>query len=176
MVLYVRFTVVVVLVLVLQVELFSELRLWGVMPELLMGTTVATAWAAGPDRGAVVGFVAGLLYDLYLPTPLALSALTYVLVAYGVGNVSAALASSGERRLRQLVTLCAVAAGIMLFVTLGELLGQPNLYTDRLVTIVIVATLYTTLLMTPIRRLVLWALGDEKRPTAPKPLRLEVVE
>ncbi len=171
----VRTAMAVVLVLVLQVELFSELRLWGVMPELLLGATVAAAWAAGPERGALVGFTGGLLYDLYLPTPLALSALAYVLVAYGVGNVSAALASSGERRLRLLVTVCAVAAGIMLFVTLGELLGQPNLYTDRFVTIVIVATLYTVLLVAPLRRLMLWALGIERRG-APQPLRLEVLE
>ena len=80
--------IVLIVVLVLQVELFSDTRLFDVMPELLLGTTVAAAWAAGAERGATVGFCAGLLYDLFLPTPLALTALTYVLIGYGVGTLA----------------------------------------------------------------------------------------
>ena len=72
-------------VLIVQLELFSELRIAGVMPELLLGLTVATGWQGGADRGAFVGFTAGALYDLYLPTPLALTALTYTIVGYTVG-------------------------------------------------------------------------------------------
>ena len=34
-------------------------------------------WRAGPDRGAVVGFFAGLGYDVFLQTPFGLSALVY---------------------------------------------------------------------------------------------------
>ena len=171
---FIRCAIALVFVLVVQVELFSELRIWGVMPELLLGVSIAAAWVAGPDRGAVVGFVAGLLYDLYLPTPLALTALAYVLVAYGVGLISAGVAQSGESSLRRVVSFTAIPIGITLFVVLGELLGE-DLYGNGYVTLVIVATIYTMVLMGPIHLLMQWAMGAN-RNDARAPSRLEMVE
>ncbi len=81
-----RFFGVLVVVVVLQTELFSELRIFGVMPELLLGLTIASGWSAGANRGAVAGFVAGIVYDVFLSTPLGLTALTYTLVGYAVGR------------------------------------------------------------------------------------------
>ncbi|MGI9621886.1 MAG: hypothetical protein ACR2PK_03540 [Acidimicrobiales bacterium] len=169
-----RTAIVLILVLVLQVELFAELRVLDVMPELLLGVSIAAGWAGGPERGVVVGFCAGLLYDLYLPTPLAMSAMTYLLVAFGVGLVSAAIGEAGGRPARRLVTLAAIPLGITLFVVLGELLGE-DLYTDDFARLLIVATIYTGLLMPPLHWAMRWAFGvSEDR--APTPMRLEMVE
>ena len=170
----IRCAIAVVFVLVVQVELFSELRIWGVMPELLLGVAIAAAWVGGPDRGAVIGFIAGLLYDLYLPTPLALTALAYVLVAYSVGLISAGVAQSGEASLRRLLSFTAIPIGITLFVVLGELLGE-DLYGNGYVKLVIVATIYTMVLMGPIHFLMQWAMGAN-RHDARSPVRLEMVE
>lgn len=167
--------VVILVVLVLQVELVSDTRIFGVMPELLLGATIAAAWAAGPERGAGVGFVCGLLYDLYLPTPLALSAITYVIIGFGVGVASATVAVSGERLIRRVVSTLGVAAGITLFVILGELLGQSNLYTDRFFKILVIATFYTALFMPLLHRAMQWAFGVHD-VTARPPQRLTVVE
>ena len=170
-----RTAVVVLVTLVLQVELFSDTRIFGVMPELLLGATVAAGWAGGPERGAIVGFTCGILYDLYLPTPLALSALTYVLVGFAIGLVSAAIAYTGEYLMRRLITLGGIAVGVTLFVLIGELLGQSSLYTDRFFTILIVATLYTTLLMPLLHRGMHWAFHAESDLARP-PQRLHVME
>jgi rod shape-determining protein MreD len=168
-----RTAAVLLLVLVLQLELFSELRLWGVMPELLLGVSIAGAWVAGPDRGAVIGFTAGLLYDLYLPTPLAMTSLAYVLVAYAVGLIAVG-AQSGEAPLRRMVTLAAVPIGITLFIVLGELLGE-DLYGSGFAKLVILATLYTFALMGPVHWLMRWAFAIG-RHDARAPVRLEMVE
>lgn len=167
--------IVLIVVMVLQVELFSDTRLFDVMPELLLGTTVAAAWAAGAERGATVGFCAGLLYDLFLPTPLALTALTYVLIGYGVGTLASGVATEGERFLRRIVSVAAVAIGIVLFVILGELLSATDLYTDRFLTIVVVGTLYTALFMPLLHRSMSWAFGTDTH-AAPTPLKMSVVE
>ena len=170
----VKSTIVLIATLVFQVELFSDLRVFGVMPELLLGAAIAGGWAAGPERGAVIGFSAGMLYDLYLPTPLALSALTYLLIGYAVGLLSADVAESGERPLRRIVSFLAIPIGLTLFIVIGELLNE-DLYTSTFVKLIIVATLYTTVLMAPIHLGMRWAFGVSRSRAAP-PIRLEMVE
>lgn len=167
---------VIVGALVLQIELFSDVRVVGVMPELLLGLTVAAAWAGGPERGAIVGFFAGILYDLYLPTPLALTAISYVLVGHVVGIIGVAVADTSERMIRRVVSVLGIAAGVTLFVVLGELLGQPNLYTGRFTKVLIVGTLYTMVLMPLLHRAMAWAFGTRRDTAANAPLRVHVVE
>lgn len=166
--------ILLVVVLVFQVELFSDMRFFGIMPELLLGAAIAGGWAGGPDRGAIVGFSAGMLYDLYLPTPLALSALSYMLIGFAVGTISAGIAESGEKPLRRAVSLVALPVGITLFVVLGELLGQ-DLYTGTFAKLIIIATLYTALLMAPIHLGMRWAFNTGER-SALTPMRLDMVE
>ena len=170
----IKTAVLLVVILVVQVELFSDLRIFGVMPELLLGAAIAGGWNGGPERGATVGFCAGLLYDLYLPTPLALSALTYMLMAFAVGVISTGIADAGETPIRRAVSLVALPVGITLFIVLGELLGQ-DLYTDGYVKLIVIATIYTGLLMPPIHAGMRWALGVGRRD-APTPVRIEMVE
>ena len=69
----------------LQVALFPHLRLAGRVPDLGLDLAVAVAFDHGPEAGALVGFLAGLGYDLFLETPLGLTALAYALTAYAVG-------------------------------------------------------------------------------------------
>lgn len=175
MIVIIRVGVVVTAVLMLQLELFSDTRFFGVMPEMLLGAAIAAGWAGGPERGAMVGFCLGLLYDLFLPTPFGLTAMTYVMVATAVGVVATVVADSGERLLRRFVSLGGLAVGITLFVMLGELLSQPNLYTDRFVTVLVIATLYTALFMPLLHFSMRWAFGAHAED-APTPVRLNMVE
>ncbi len=156
-----RSAALLVLVLVLQLELFSEVRLFGVMPELMLGLSVAAGWQGGPERGAILGFIAGGLYDVFLPTPLALNAITYAAVAYTVGIIAEPIALGAERIIRRLFGLAGVAVGLVTFVVLGELLGEANLYNDDFRRILLVASLYTALLMPLLHIGARWAVGGE---------------
>lgn len=138
-----RFFAVLAVVVVLQMELFSELRIVGVMPELLLGLTVASAWSAGANRGALAGFVTGLVYDVFLSTPLALTALAYTLVGYAVGVVAESAALAPERGLRRLVSIVGIAAGTVVFALFGELLAGSGLVGGHLVRVALVAPLLT---------------------------------
>ena len=55
---------------------------------------IAAGYAAGPDRGAVFGFFAGLVADLFLPTPFGLSALVGCLLGYATGIATRGLVRS----------------------------------------------------------------------------------
>ena len=65
----VRLGIVFVVALVIQLTVFVDVRIFGVAPELLALVAVVAAFFVGPERGPVIAFVAGLLWDVYLPTP-----------------------------------------------------------------------------------------------------------
>ena len=75
----------VITVLTVQVALFSHFRVLGVMPDALLLLTILLALQGGPETGALVGLFAGIGFDLFVDTPLGLSALVYGLTGYFVG-------------------------------------------------------------------------------------------
>ena len=78
--------VVAVVTVVIQLTVFVDVRLGGVAPELLALLAVLTGFLAGPERGPTIAFAIGVLWDIYLPTPLGLSAITFAIVAFAVGS------------------------------------------------------------------------------------------
>ena len=82
----VRTGVVLVTALLLQVAVVPWLTIAGVQVDLLLLVTLAAGLSGGPERGARVGFVAGILWDLVVVGPFGLSALTYCLAGYFVGS------------------------------------------------------------------------------------------
>ncbi|MDP1819759.1 MAG: rod shape-determining protein MreD [Acidimicrobiales bacterium] len=82
-----RVSFLLVLALTIQVGLAPEIPVLGVQGDLMLLIAIGGGLAAGPDRGAAVGFASGLAYDLFVQTPFGLSALTYALVAFLVGSL-----------------------------------------------------------------------------------------
>ncbi len=82
---------VIVLSVTLQVAVFSLFSVNGVVPNLALVVVVAAAIARGPQFGAVVGFVAGMLLDLAPPADHVAGrwALAFVLIAILAGRVRA---------------------------------------------------------------------------------------
>lgn len=166
---------VLILVLTLQLELFADLPVFGVIPDLLLGVSVLVGIQSGAERGAAVGFAAGLLYDLFLPTPITLSAVSYALVAFAVGRMAENFADNAVARgIALVLAMIGVASGFMVFVLIGELLGQENLWTDRLNRIVLIGTPYTVFVTVAFRRLTRWALSNPYVSMA-RPMRVRGV-
>ncbi|MCB0972695.1 MAG: rod shape-determining protein MreD, partial [Acidimicrobiales bacterium] len=70
-----RGSLLIVGALTLQVCLFSRFSFDGARPDVMVLVAVMAGLVAGPDRGAILGFAAGLAFDVVLTTPLGLSAL-----------------------------------------------------------------------------------------------------
>ena len=70
-----RVALLIAVTVLLQVTVFPHVRIAGRVPDLGLILAVAIAFEYGPEAGAIVGFVAGLSYDLFLATPLGLTAL-----------------------------------------------------------------------------------------------------
>lgn len=74
---------------VVELTLLSRLGLPGATPDLLVVTIVAIALALGPTRGAVAGFVGGVLIDMAPPadTPIGVNSLVYLVIGYVTGFI-----------------------------------------------------------------------------------------
>jgi len=83
-----RIVVVVLLSLlglILQTTIFSHLRFFGMIPDLVLILTVCFALLRGATEGAIVGFFSGLLEDMFSGQSLGINAISKMLIAYVIG-------------------------------------------------------------------------------------------
>jgi rod shape-determining protein MreD len=157
-----RATIVIAVVLVVQQTLVDSVRVGGAHPDLMLLLPIAAGYAVGPDRGAVFGFFAGLVADLFLPTPFGLSALVGCLLGYGTGLATRGLVRTSWW-LPSVVAAAATAGGLGAYAILGAVLGDPGMLKTYLAPAMVVATPSAALLAVPILRFVAWAV-PEPRP------------
>ncbi|HMF03209.1 MAG TPA: rod shape-determining protein MreD [Acidimicrobiia bacterium] len=157
-----RLALLIVAVVVLQTTVFSTgLRVFGVMPDLGLVLTVAVAFSLGPERGAVFGFVTGLAVDLFLTTPLGLSALTFALVGYGAGAVQGGLLRPFRWEAPTMGALGGLVGGV-LFVGIGALVGREELLSLTSVRVILIAGVYDALLACAVFPIARWATGTRR--------------
>ncbi len=145
--------------LVVQNTLLDLVRVDGAHPDVMLLLPVAAGYAAGPDRGAVFGFITGLVADLFLPTPFGLSALVGCLLGFGTGVATRGLVRTSWW-LPPLVAAAATTAGMGAYAILGAVLGEPGMLKIYLVPALVVGTPSAALLAVPVLRVVAWAVPE----------------
>lgn len=155
-----RLIVVLATALVLQASLLSEVRIAGVAVDLLLVLAIAAGLTGGPDRGAVVGFVAGFGIDLLLQTPFGLSALSYAVAGYVAGVLHSAVVRSSWW-IPVLIAVACAALGLGVFVLGGEVMGESLLLTPHLDRILLVVVAATGVLVLPVSRLLRWVWHEQ---------------
>jgi rod shape-determining protein MreD len=168
-----RVVLVVAAVLIVQQALMAGLRIDGAHPDLMLLLPIAFGLAGGSERGAAMGFVAGLLADLFVGTPFGLSALVYTLVGFGVGM------SEGDRLgggwwATPLTATVASAGGVLLYAGLGAAVGEGQMLHQHLVTVTFVVAVVNGLLSAPTARLASWAMDLGRSATWSAPLRSQM--
>jgi rod shape-determining protein MreD len=154
-----RLPVLLILALIAHTTVLPEIRIAGVMPDVMLLLAVAAGMEGGPSYGAVLGFASGMLADLLVPTPLGLSALVFTLTGYGVGIAQTGLLRS-TWWFPMAAALAASSAGEGLFAFAGAMIGEPNLVNGHLPTVMLVVGITNGLLALPVLRLVRWAFAD----------------
>src|SRR3954462_6989690 len=99
-------------VLLVHTSVLAGVHIHRVRPDAMLLVAVLAGLVAGPERGAITGFVAGLLADLTLQTPFGLSALVLCLVAFGVGTLQSGILRSSWW-IPPLTALAASAIGVV---------------------------------------------------------------
>jgi rod shape-determining protein MreD len=140
-----RVSALIVMTVVVQVALLPHVRLAGRVPDLGLVLAVAIAFDFGPEEGAIVGFVAGLGFDLFLSTPLGLTALAYALTAYVVGVLQGGMLRA-PRWFTPVIGFLGGLGGGLLFVGIGLLAGVDGVHGNRAFATVALAAIYDGLL------------------------------
>lgn len=156
----VRLPFVLFVALTLHQSLFATMRVGDAHPQVMLLVAVAGGLLAGSERGALIGFTAGLLADLFVQTPLGLSALAYALVGFSVGGVQSGIIRSAWW-ISPLTSLVASFAGVMLYGLLGALIGQSHFVSPRLLVIAASVAAMNAVLALPVVRAMGWALTSD---------------
>jgi rod shape-determining protein MreD len=130
-----------VVCVVLQTTLFTHLQIDGVAPDLGLVAVLAVAWEEGPDTGAIYGFLMGLAVDLFLTTPLGLSALSFAITGYAVGVFQTGVVRTSPWLAPVLGGIGGLFGGLV-FITAGAIVGQPGMLSVDSLRIVIIASVY----------------------------------
>jgi rod shape-determining protein MreD len=161
-----RLGLLLVFLTVLQTTLMPHLRVAGVVPDLGLVAAVALAVRFGPEMGASFGFAAGLATDLFLQTPLGLSAFAFGFTAFLVGILQARLARPAWWVRPAIAAAAGVVAGV-LFVGLGALVGQSELWALRSIRTILLAAAYDGVVAVVIFPLAVAVAHPDPRGTAP---------
>ena len=149
---------VLVTVLTIQLGVVANLSVFGVQADLMLLLAIAGGIAAGPDRGAAIGFAAGIAYDLMLQTPFGLSALTYSIVAYLVGSLQDSVLRAAWWIPIATATLASMA-GVILYGVLGTVLGE-DLVGWELLRVALIVGILNTIAAPVVIRAMRWATGS----------------
>jgi rod shape-determining protein MreD len=117
--------VLIITGLLLQSTVFSQIKLLGVVPELMYLVTIVVAVLEGPREGALVGFIAGMAQDFLIPGPKGVTALTLTLLGYTMGLARDYVASPSPLLPTMLVAL-GTAGGLAFHEITTFLVGQNN--------------------------------------------------
>jgi rod shape-determining protein MreD len=148
-----RIAGLLVVAVVVQSTFGDDLRLLGGAPDLMLLLAICAGLTGGPEVGAVTGFVAGLLADVTLSTtPLGLCALTWCAVGWGVGTLRTNLLPD-SRTVAAAIAVVATAAGVVLFLLFGDLVGQSQLIAygrSYLLRTTVIEAFWSALLVVPV--------------------------
>jgi rod shape-determining protein MreD len=161
-----RALLVLVAVLALQLTVVLDVQVGGAHPELMYGLAIAAGLVGGVQRGALVGFFSGIAIDLFLPTPLGLTALVTTVIGAAAGQLVAAGVDRSNPLFVPGVAALGSAIGVIMFAVLGTVLGQPNMLTAHVAVVVALVALANGLLAPLFVRGLNWAFVQESSGSA----------
>ena len=109
---------------ILEITLLQHIRIGGVLPNLMVVIVISFSLLRGQKEGAIIGVVAGLLYDISFGFLIGGRSMTYGLIGYFCGKLN----KNFYRENFILPFMCTVASGLFIsvvpllrFIMLGKI-------------------------------------------------------
>jgi len=154
-----RLTLVVIGTVLLQTAVANALPIVGARIDLYLVLAISGGLTLGPERGAALGFAAGLLFDLDQAGPFGTAALIYMLAGYLVGTVQRSVV--GEAVWAPIIgSAVTAAASVTAYAAVGIAAGHHDWLGGRLAVVVLVVTASTALLTPFALRIMGWTQGE----------------
>lgn len=150
----VRVIPVGLVLLALQRTIFVEAQINGVIIQIVMAMAAAAGVAGGSERGAIVGFTLGVMFDLAEGTPLGSTA-TAMTIAGAVGGLLALIAADPHWWLEAIFTALGTAVGVMMIPVIRSFIGEPAPFQGELggvVAVIAAAAAVMSPLLVPLGR------------------------
>ncbi|MDP1794570.1 MAG: rod shape-determining protein MreD, partial [Acidimicrobiales bacterium] len=138
-----RIVAVFVVLLELQLHVLNGISIWGRRPLILLLIPIGAAIEGDGTRAAIAGFMGGLVLDLYLESPLGLSALVFAIVGYGVASFERGVIRA-DRWLQPAVAGVASAFGVFGIGIATAIFGHPEYFRWSLVSAIVVVGVTNT--------------------------------
>jgi rod shape-determining protein MreD len=132
-----RLASVGLILVALQRTLFTDLRPAGVSVQVVLALAAAAGAVGGPQKGALAGFVLGLMYDLAAGTPLGSSSITMGLGGYAAGYLTS-ITIDPQWWLAGLFTALGAAVGEAAVPVVRAFIGEEDVFSPRLGVVVAV--------------------------------------
>lgn len=158
-----RLPLLLVGALVAQTAVVPQFAVRGRVVDVMLLVAICSGLVAGPDRGAIVGFVAGMGTDLIVQTPFGMWALVGAVTGWGVGTVYGSYVVGG-RMMRYVTIAMALATGTAMYVVFGRLIGQSFLGDVDLVPVLATVVVGGLALAPAALRATAWGLGVTRLP------------
>jgi rod shape-determining protein MreD len=157
--------VMVIVCFVLQSTLFRALSFGGISPNLLIIITAAFGFMCGKTCGLLVGFSAGLLYDIFFGDVLCFHALIYMYIGYINGNFKQVFYKDDIKLPLVLITSSDLVFGLTYYVLRFLLRGRFHFvhYFESIIIPEVVYTVVITLMLYPLIRFVTGKLEQQEK-------------
>ena len=157
------------ILLALQRTIFVEVQVAGVIIQIMIATAAAAGVAGGSERGALVGFVFGVMFDLAEGTPLGSTA-TAMTIAGVVGGLLALIAADPHWWLAALFTGLGAAAGALMIPVVRVFIGEPEPFQEELYVVVPIVAASAAIMSPLLVPLARWSLRL-RRPEWTQPVK-----
>lgn len=157
-----RVVPVALMLIAFQRVAFADLRIWGVAPQIVVAFCAASGVSGGADRGAWLGFLVGLMFDLGTGSLLGQHALAYGLAGYVAGLVNV-VAVDPHWWLSMMFVALGGAVGEFTVPMVNTFVGDGGWHGERLsaiLPVVAVASALASALFIPLGR---WCLAIRKK-------------
>ncbi len=157
------------ILLALQRTIFVEVQVAGVIIQIMIATSAAAGVVGGSERGALVGFVFGVMFDLAEGTPLGSTA-TAMTIAGVVGGLLALIAADPHWWLAALFTGLGAAAGALMIPVVRVFIGEPEPFQEELYVVVPIVAASAAIMSPLLVPLARWSLRL-RRPEWTQPVK-----